>query len=89
MGEVLSFTSLGFFLSQVIDDECGLHGWRDERVTSVPHGFQRLVVWVGAVSFFRELFIDPAQDFAEVSEKSLVDGLGVLDATKKLNLVRG
>jgi hypothetical protein len=25
VGEVLSFTSLGFFLSQVIDDECGLH----------------------------------------------------------------
>ena len=89
MGEVLSFTSLGFFLSQVIDDECGLHGWRDERVTSVPHGFQRLVVWVGAVSFFRELFIDPAQDFAKVSEKSRVDGLGVLNSVEQIGLVRG
>ena len=25
MGEVFCFTSLGFLLGQVIDDECGLH----------------------------------------------------------------
>lgn len=40
VSEVLRFAGLGLLLGQVIDDECGFHGWRDEQVTSIPYGFQ-------------------------------------------------
>ena len=66
VSEVLRFAGLGLLLSQVIDDECGFHGCIDEQVTSVPHGFQRSVVRIGAVGFVVEVSFDAAQDSTQI-----------------------